>query len=161
MGEFHSRAKPAPAKKGPAKKRKADEAFATSDTVSNSVDESNGTEQQALDEAVQDMRAAEVAAALNKDAHQIQNALEDTRDSDECPIRVAGANLCEIAEELIFISTATKGLTEEQKKAIVQKLESDEKKQRRLLNNEQLLGKTIILFVKKECPQQCCALRPW
>ena len=98
---------------------------------------------------------------MNQDANQIQNALEDTSDSDECPIRVAGANLCEIAEELIFISTATKGLTEEQKKAIVQKLESDGKKQRRLLNNEQLLGKTIISFVKKECPQQCCALRPW
>ena len=161
MGEFHSRAKPAPAKKVPAKKRKADEAFANSHPVTNSVDESNGTDQQALDEAVQDMRAAEVAAALNQDADQIQNALEDTSDSDECPIRVAGANLCEIAEELIFITTAAKGLTEEQKKAIVQKLESDGKKQRRLLNNEQLLSKAIISFVKKECPQQCCALRPW
>ena len=161
MGEFHSRAKPAPAKKGPAKKRKADEAFATSDTVSNSVDKSNGADQQALDEAVQDMRAAEVAAALNEDAAHIQNALEDTRDSDECPIRVAGANLCDIAQELTFISTATKGLTEEQKKAIVQKLESDGKKQRRILNNEQLLSKNIISYVKRECPSQCCALRPW
>ena len=142
MGEFHSRAKPAPAKKGPAKKRKADEAFATSHPVTNSVDESNGTDQQALDEAMLDMRAAEVAAAVNQDANQIQNALEDTRDSDECPIRVAGANLCDIAQELTFISTATKGLTEEQKKAIVQKLESDGKKQRRILNNEQLLCKT-------------------
>ena len=107
MGEFHSRAKPAPAKKVPAKKRKADEAFATSEVVTNTVDESNGLDQQALDEAVQDMRAAEVAAALDRDASQIQNSLEDISDSDECPIRVAGANLCDIAQELIFISTAT------------------------------------------------------
>ena len=76
-------------------------------------------------------------------------------------MRVAGANLCDIAEELIFISTATKALTDEQKKAIVQKLETDGKKQRRLLNNEQLLSKAIISFVKKECPRQCGALKPY
>ena len=161
MGEFHSRANPPKAKKVPAKKRKAGEAFATSDAVTNSVDESNGLDQQALDESVQDMRAAEVAAALNRDANQIQNALEDTSDSDGCPIRVAGANLCDIAEELIFISTAAKVLTEEQRKAIVQKLEPDGKKQRRILNNEQLLCRAIISFVKKECPRQCCALKPY
>ena len=161
MGEFHSRANPPKAKNVPAKKRKAAEAFATSEVVTNAVDESNGLEQQALDEAVQDMRAGEVAAALDRDANRIQNALEDISDSDECPMRVAGANLCDIAEELIFISTATKALTDEQKKAIVQKLETDGKKQRRLLNNEQLLSKAIISFVKKECPRQCGALKPY
>ena len=122
------------------------------------ADQNNGEDQQVHEEAVRDMRGMEEAAAVRQDAIQIENALNDLIDSDDCPIRINGVNLCELAEESLFFMGGLKRFSDDQRRAVAQKVEPDDRKRRKYLKNDQLLTKAILFYVKKECPQKCCTL---
>ena len=46
------------------------------------------------------MQVAEVETAMDRDADRIRNVL-NTNDSDECPLKVSGHDLCSMTENLI------------------------------------------------------------
>ena len=64
-------------------------------------DMDNGAAKQEFEEALENQEAHDQNVAMDQDASRIQNNLEDdANDSDQCPIKVAGENLCNIAENI-------------------------------------------------------------
>ena len=119
----------------------------------------NTEEKQEVEESIQDMQAAEYSAAMERDAARIKKVLSNTSDSAECPLRVSGINLCEMAELIIaMVGNPVQNLTFDQKRAIIDKVEPDEAKRNNLVKNNRMLTKKIANYVKTECPQKCCAL---
>ena len=159
IGIYATCKKPKPVKVSGTKK-KAASTLTAADPIAgvDFDDQNNGEDQQVHEAAVQDMQAMEETAAVRRDAIQIENALNDLIDSDDCPIRINGVNLCELAEESLFFSGALKKFSDDQRRAVAQKVEPDERKRRKYLKNDQLLTKAILFYVKKECPQKCCTL---
>ena len=50
------------------------------------------------------MQVAEVETAMDRDADRIRNVL-NTNDSDECPLKVSGHDLCSMTENLYWKAT--------------------------------------------------------
>ena len=93
----------------------------------------------------------------DRDADRIRNVL-NTNDSDECPLKVSGHNLCSMTENLIHcIGKPLRKLNPEERKKIITKVEPDEAKRKNLLKNDRMLTKVIVSYVKRECPEKCCS----
>ena len=159
IGIYGTCGKPKPVKVSKTK-RQAASTSTSSDPIAgvDFDDQNNGEDQQVHENAVRDIRGMEEAAAMRQDAIQIENALNDLIDSDDCPIRINGVNLCELASESLFFMGAVKNFSNDQRRAVAQKVEPDERKRRKYLKNDQLLTRAILFYVKKECPQKCCTL---
>ena len=103
------------------------------------------------------MQVAEVETAMDRDADRIRNVL-NTNDSDECPLKVSGHDLCSMTENLIHcIGKPLRKLNPEERKKIITKVEPDEAKRKNLLKNDRMLTKVIVSYVKRECPEKCCS----
>ena len=67
------------------------------------------------------MQVAEVETAMDRDADRIRNVL-NTNDSDECPLKVSGHDLCSMTENLIHcIGKPLRKLNPEERKKLLQK----------------------------------------
>ena len=118
-------------------------------------DGSNGEDQQRQEQAVRDLQQAEQIAAMDQDTAQIANALDEVGDSD--PIMVAGENLCAMSEMFVLcIGKPLKKLSSEKKQTIVETVEPETKRRGIIMKNDRLLVKTIVQFVRRECPNQHC-----
>ena len=96
-------------------------------------DNSHGNEQQTLAEELQDMRGAEGAMEMQREASQIESSsLYD----ETAPIIVAGFNLCEAAEQITaLIGNPLKKLTQQQKQEIANTVEPDPTRRIKILKN--------------------------
>ena len=118
-------------------------------------DGSNGEDQQRHEQAVQDLQRAEQIAAMDQDTAQIENDLEDYGSAD--PIMVAGENLCKMSEMFVLcIGKPLKKLSSEKKQTIVETVELETKRRCIIMKNDRLLVKTIVQFVRQECPNKHC-----
>ena len=118
-------------------------------------DGSNGDDQQMQEQAVRDLQRAEQIAAMDQDTAQIENAMDDFGNSD--PIMVAGENLCSMSELFVLcIGKPLKKLSSEKKQTIVETVEPETKRRCIIMKNDRLLVKTIVQFVRQECPQKHC-----
>ena len=121
------------------------------------VDSSNGAEQQALEQEIRDMTATEGAVAMSQEAQQIQAVFDDSDDEPSDPIMVGQVNLCKMAELInVCIGKPLEKLSQDEKKAIAQKVEPDEARQSMTARNTRQLTKAIMVFVRRECPYQNC-----
>ena len=118
-------------------------------------DGSNGEDQQRHEQAVQDLQLAEQIAAMDQDTAQIENDLEDYGSTD--PIMVAGENLCKMSEMFVLcIGKPLKKLSSEKKQTIVETVELETKRRCIIMKNDRRLVKTIVQFVRQECPNKHC-----
>ena len=124
-------------------------------------DPDNGKGKQEFEEALENQEALDQDAAMDQDASRIQSHLEDNiDDSDECPITVAGENLCNIAENIQWGFNTDRiidKLSKKQKDAIFDKVEGDDDMEapgkRR---TKRRLKDLIFSYVKRNCT--CCTL---
>ena len=124
-------------------------------------DPDNGEGKQEFEEALENQEALDQDAAMDQDASRIQSHLEDNiDDSDECPITVAGENLCNIAENIQWGFNTDRiidKLSKKQKDAIFDKVEGDDDMEapgkRR---TKRRLKDLIFSYVKRNCT--CCTL---
>ena len=110
----------------------------------------NEAEQQELEEEMQDLDALGEAAAIDQDALQIENVLENLgNDSDQCPITINSIDLCAIAEQIMWdIGDPISKLTSEEKEVVIAKIEPDQSK--RKMSSRQL-RLAISNYIKKNC----------
>ena len=130
-------------------------------TLPRQCDPDNGEGKQEFEEAFENQEALDQDAAMDQDASRIQSHLEDNiDDSDECPITVAGENLCNIAENIQWGFNTDRiidKLSKKQKDAIFDKVEGDDDMEapgkRR---TKRRLKDLIFSYVKRNCT--CCTL---
>ena len=104
---------------------------------------------------MRDLQQAEHIAAMDQDTTQIANDLEEVGDSD--PIMVAGENLCAMSELFVLcVGKPLKKLSSEKKQTIVETVEAETKRRSIIMKNDRLLVKTIVQFVRQECPNRHC-----
>ena len=130
-------------------------------------DMDNGEAKQEFEEALENQEAIDQNVAMDQDASRVQNHLEDdANDSDQCPIKVAGENLCNIAENIQWgfdVDRILDKLSKKQKDAIFEKLEGDEKMEAdgmegtKKRKTKRRLKNLIFAYVKKNC--YCCTLQ--
>ena len=123
-------------------------------------DQDNGEAKQRFEQQLADYEIRDQAAAVQKDSDQIKEDLERSEfESDQHPIKVAGVDLCQIAERMdlkLSVDSLMEKQTPQQAEAIFTKLEAFEvnfldeppaKKRRTKLRKKNL----IFNYVKHNC----------
>lgn len=123
-------------------------------------DQNNGEAKQRFEQQLADYEIRDQAAAIQKDSDQIKEDLEKSAfESDQHPIKVAGVDLCQIAERMdlmLSVDSLMEKLTPKETEAIFTKLEAFEnsffieppaKKRRTKLRKKNL----IFNYVKQNC----------
>ena len=115
-------------------------------------DKDNGTEQQEMEEALEDVQVVEEAIASANDANQIQNIIE-SEESDKHPLTELGEEMFTIGEKIILaVGDPFSGYSNAQIEAFVEKIAPAESKKK--MSSRQL--KLIFAnFLKKNC--YCCS----
>ena len=94
-------------------------------------DEDNGEEKQEFEQKLADYEMVDYEATLQKDSDNIREDLERTAfESDEHPIKIAGIDICQIAERITMhlnVDTLLAEFTKKQNDTIFSKLEDFEK----------------------------------